>query len=212
MSTQVFLINPTNTYEVTLRRYQYSSVSKCKSKYGFHNAKSPKFDKIYEEKDLPKGEAIHGDLWPHDDPRWLNVCEEPGCGYQFVDTDFWQFQPTQIYANQDNSWRGSLGDAPPGAMYYATWLEDCASHVSPHDGHSLCVVLPDPRHTHWQVDARAQNCTLPNDTVHRCWVRSGSVEQGTVHVDKNGHTCSAGAGSIAVPGYHGFLHNGKLTD
>jgi hypothetical protein len=50
------------------------------------------------------------------------------------------------------------------------------------------------------------------DKTHRCWVRHGDPDKGEpVHVDKAGHTCAAGAGSIATPGYHGFLHNGQLT-
>ena len=45
---------------------------------------------------------------------------------------------------------------------------------------------------------------------------AGSVTEiprtGNVHVDKSGDTCAAGAGSILIGGYHGFLHNGYLTD
>ncbi len=78
------------------------------------------------------------------------------------------------------------------------------------DGRSLVVILPGKRP--WCIDSRANNCTKKDDKVHRCWVRHGNPEDGTLHVDKNGNTCSAGAGSIAVPGYHGFLHHGFLTD
>lgn len=54
-------------------------------------------------------------------------------------------------------------------------------------------------------------------TKHKCWVRHGTPPQEVVHVDKNGVTCGAGAGSIAIqpsgqnPGWHGFLHNGELV-
>jgi len=47
--------------------------------------------------------------------------------------------------------------------------------------------------------------------VHRCWVRHGRPEDGTLHVDKNGVTCAAGAGSIVAGNFHGFLHGGFLT-
>lgn len=57
----------------------------------------------------------------------------------------------------------------------------------------------------------ASNCTMPDDKNHKCWVRHGRPEDGTLHVDKNGHTCAAGAGSIVAGNYHGFLHNGHLT-
>lgn len=47
---------------------------------------------------------------------------------------------------------------------------------------------------------------------HKCWVRHGDPKTGSVHVDKDGVTCGAGAGSILSGSYHGFLHGGYLTD
>lgn len=76
-----------------------------------------------------------------------------------------------------------------------------------HDGDAVVCVLPDGHH--WHIDSFANNCTKPDDKEHRCWVRHGS-KPGVIHVDKNGLTCSAGAGSIATPEFHGFLHNGEL--
>lgn len=58
----------------------------------------------------------------------------------------------------------------------------------------------------------ARNCTMPDDTTHKCWVRHGRPEDGSLHVDKNGHTCGAGAGSIDTGKWHGFLHNGELVE
>jgi hypothetical protein len=51
---------------------------------------------------------------------------------------------------------------------------------------------------------------MPNDRLHRCWVRHGDAPELTV--DKNGKTCGAGGGSIVSGSYHGFLRNGFLTD
>jgi hypothetical protein len=65
--------------------------------------------------------------------------------------------------------------------------------------------------THWHIEGFASNCTRPDDDKHLCWVRHGTIGE-IVHVDKNGNTCAAGAGSISVPGFHGFLHNGILRD
>lgn len=104
---------------------------------------------------------------------------------------------------------GGRSSLPPGACYDEEGWHDVPSQCGP-DGRSLVVVLPTGMH--WQIDSRATNCTMPKDEVHKCWVRHGKPEDGTLHVDKNGYTCAAGAGSIAVPGYHGFLHNGHLTD
>lgn len=64
---------------------------------------------------------------------------------------------------------------------------------------------------HWYLDSRASNCTMPNDDDHRCWCRHGTIGE-IVHVDKVGNTCAAGAGSIAVDGFHGFLHHGELYE
>lgn len=78
------------------------------------------------------------------------------------------------------------------------------------DSRHLICVLPDG--VHWDIDSRANNCTKPEDVTHRCWVRIGRPELGeTVHISKDGNTCSAGAGSIATGSYHGFLHHGFLN-
>ena len=78
------------------------------------------------------------------------------------------------------------------------------------DGKALTVILPNG--IPWCIDSRAKNCTRPDDLVHRCWVRSGNVLEGTLHVDKNGDTCQAGAGSIVAGDFHGFLINGFITE
>lgn len=104
----------------------------------------------------------------------------------------------------------------PGASY-----RHCHSGWTNCDGMHLHCVLPEG--TTWDIDSRCNNCTLPNDTVHRCWIRHGDPERGfpsetdgtyqrsVIHVDKQGVTCAAGAGSIVVPGFHGFLHHGFIT-
>ncbi|RWQ56578.1 MAG: hypothetical protein EOS82_03545 [Mesorhizobium sp.] len=97
---------------------------------------------------------------------------------------------------------------PIGALFSAG-----SGPKGPDDLSIVCVIPREgPRGTTWwHIDSRCSNCTKPDDKEHRCWVRHGTVGQ-TIHVDKNGNTCSAGAGSIAVPGFHGFLHHGVLRD
>jgi hypothetical protein len=103
------------------------------------------------------------------------------------------------------------GKPEPGDCFWSTWNHDNGRCLFPGwtncSGPHLVVVLPNGHW--WDVDSRASNCTMPQDKVHRCWVRRG--EPPNVHVDKNGPTCAAGAGSILADGYHGFLHNGYLT-
>ena len=77
-----------------------------------------------------------------------------------------------------------------------------------HKGPYLMAILPNG--DHWNIDSRANNCALPNDRLHRCWVRTGEIPNITVGND--GNTCKAGAGSILSGSYHGFLTNGEFTE
>lgn len=106
--------------------------------------------------------------------------------------------------------------AQPGDMYWVTHDSDwCPGHWSNCDGKHLFVILPNG--WDWDVDSRASNCTMRDETTHRCWVRHGDPDNGIIHVDKAGHTCRAGAGSIDAkmykgnPAWHGFLHNNRLS-
>lgn len=145
-----------------------------------------------------------GDDMPHDDPRWPLVCS---CGYGFAETDEWQFNRIPLYRRSDNGELITLRRAPVGAMWFAPWMSDNPEWQGP-DGQTLVVQLPGNHG--WIVDSRCSNCGSPQDNVHKCWVRHGVPPD--ITVDKNGHTCNAGAGSIAIPGWHGFLQNGYLVD
>lgn len=149
---------------------------------------------------------------PYDDPRWPRTC---GCGYAFTDEDVWQDWQDALWTDTRTGTLRVLRDAPPGATYDAWWQP----WKGP-DGRSIVVICPDGHS--WTVDGVASNCTihtgesrriLPYDPdpssppeAHRCWIRHG--EPPVLTVDKAGHTCQAGGGSIQTPGYHGFLRNG----
>lgn len=116
---------------------------------------------------------------------------------------------------------GLKNGLPAGAIYEGGYREGP-------DRRGLFCVCPDGHH--WFIDGRASNCGSPcakcqvkyrdhkaadhsyedSTPAHRCWVRSGRPEDGTLHVDKNGLTCDAGAGSIQTSSWHGFLHHGLL--
>lgn len=99
------------------------------------------------------------------------------------------------------------GELPPGTVRDVSEF----GYPTGADGLSLIIVCPDGHH--WAVDGRASNCTMKDDNVHRCWVRHGDPRKtGGLHVDKNGHTCAAGAGSILTDHWHGFLHRGYLVE
>lgn len=96
----------------------------------------------------------------------------------------------------------------PGALYVVDPRHEF-KYRRGHDDDAIACVLPDG--THWHIDSVANNCTKTDDREHRCWVRHGS-KPGVIHVDKQGLTCAAGAGSIATKQFHGFLHHGELYD
>lgn len=177
----------------SLRRYGGT----CKGKYGYHNA-----EVVLGDVDLPVDSHGHGaDDHDHADLRWPKKCEH--CDYIFADSDEWQHKVTRIY--EGGGHRFVLNDAPIGAMWDATWFP--AEFGKGADGIALIVKTPGGS---WHVDGRSSDCTKPDDKTHRCWVRHGDPRTGSVHVDKNGDTCQAGAGSIQIGSYHGFLTNGVL--
>src|ERR1035437_2549656 len=195
MPIQTFYLKPTQYSRLWLRRYN-GNLKCSNTKMSYHN-------KMNLIGDLPTEDDLIE--YYHDDPRWPTVCE---CGYQFQDTDEWQLFHSQLFERTDNGELTTVHSAPVGAVWRSTWNEDRPNWCGL-DGKSVHVKTPGGQ---WHIDGRASNCTMPLDTVHRCWVRHGSPEENNLHVDKNGNTCQAGAGSIVCGSYHGFLHNGMLTD
>lgn len=137
-----------------------------------------------------------------DDPRWPKKCDH-----------------CQAVAPEDvqrQVFREPLYDTPsgrlePGCLYWVDWHGcadgHCVAGWTNCDGKHLHAVCPNGRH--WDIDSRASNCTMRDDTTHRCWVRTG--EPPNITVGKSGRTCAAGAGSIQAGDYHGFLHGGVFT-
>lgn len=121
------------------------------------------------------------------------------------------------------AWRnpltGEQHDSPnefsAGAMWFAPWIEEWLKenrnwshhyHLGP-DGRVLIVHTPAGD---WIIDSRCSNCDKKDDNIHHCWVRHGQAPD--IHVDKNGNTCGAGAGSIQIGNWHGYLHNGFIGE
>lgn len=126
------------------------------------------------------------------------------CGFKYTEgnaQDFLVAKP--IYRRTDTEELVTIDHAPVGAMWDAAWRG--ASMKGP-DGISLMVRTPGGD---WCVDGQASNCTRPNDTTHKCWIREGVPPK--VTAGKAGNTCEAGAGSIGIGSYHGFLRDGYLT-
>lgn len=203
-ATPVFFLVELPLRRRWLRRYAAGDQRSCSvCEHGYHQAMAlvgdfpggtverPRFGRTYQA--APHPAEYDGD------PRWPPSAL---CGYRFDPGDEWQVFERQLYRLPSGDLT-TIADAPVGACWDAWWY----GRKGP-DGRSLVVKLPTGHE--WMIDGRASNCTLPTDDHHRCWVRHGRPEDGTLHVDKNGLTCAAGAGSIVVPGWHGFLHNGRL--
>lgn len=213
---KVFFLEPTDRERRWLRRYGSDDKLKCKTG-SYCNAmfEFGEADILYTPDGYIDGESRKRGTPPNSDPRWPTVCA--ACGRGFSEKDPFQLFGRQIYVSADGAVRCTTEEAPAGACWDAWWISDrrkdgptgCAYVVGP-DHRSLVVKCPDGHD--WHIDHRASNCGLPNDDTHQCWVRHGKPEDGTLHVDKNGVTCSAGAGSIATGKWHGFLHNGHLIE
>jgi len=234
---KVIWFEPTDRERHFLRRYRNSSVHRCNNTGSYCNAMTPLGDVDIlwtadgciadREREKP----------PITDSRWPTRCE--ACGEAFGPDDPYQLFTRQIWVRPDTAQICTIDQFPPGACWDAWWYrrrrggEDegrpsGSAYTNGPDGRTLIVRCPDGHD--WMIDSRASNCGSPCATcgvkyrdhgksshdyvdsqpTHHCWVRRGKPEDGTLHVDKNGHTCDAGAGSIQTPSWHGFLHHGEL--
>lgn len=209
MGTRCFLLEPTPSAEIELRRYQTVPERPCPDGLGYHDARRAIGTALARR--TPDGmiASLCGEKPPPSDPRWPTKCDH--CDFVFNNEDsfsyfssqYWQMNQHVIYVRTDTAEQYTLPKAPVGAMWYADWMQ----WVTGPDGRCLVVRLPGNHD--WTVDGRASNCAMPGDSVHRCWIRHGTPPN--VTVDKNGLTCQAGAGSIQTPTWHGYLRNGELV-
>jgi hypothetical protein len=210
MSVKCYLLVALEPPRMRLWLRRYTSSSPCPAMPGtfsYHNARSAPIgdvDAHYKIDEHGHRTINHAAAKPlPEDPRWPARCS---CGYAFTDAEDRQLFSQTLYRRADTGEVFTLADAPIGAIYNAWWFTRIPAYTGP-DGQSLMCRCPDGHD--WMIDGRASNCTLPDDNVHKCWVRHGTPPELTV--DKNGVTCSAGAGSIATGKWHGFLRNGYLV-
>lgn len=196
-----FWLEPTLECRQWARTYERNDVD-CGAN-GYHQGMRQLPDgqlETYERPDWPD-RVMHRRV---ENPAECDV-EFPGscdkCGHVFADGAQRHILYRRLYVDE-NGTRTTTEEAAAGAMWDASWNPKCWKGA---DGMSVTVKTPGGD---WTIDAQCSNCTMPDDQTHKCWVRHGTPPLLTV--DKNGHTCGAGAGSIAQPGYHGFLRNGYL--
>lgn len=98
----------------------------------------------------------------------------------------------EFESEEDSLAKLKAGKIPAGAVWD---IGKFGNYRKGSDGRSLMVMTP---YGHWFIDGRCMTCTREHDENHRCWVRHGSLEDGTLTVDKKGDTCEAGAGSVGI--------------
>lgn len=212
---KVFWIEPNHRERHWLRRYRSSAEHKCAKTGSYCNGM-----RLIGDADIrytaDGNISSRDDLKPpKSDPRWPIACE--ACGEPFTEKDEYQLFGRQLFVRPDTGEVMTTNDAPPGACWDAWWITERRKGGPTGVGWMVgddhrCLMVKCPDGHDWMIDARASNCTMKDDNAHHCWVRHGRPEDGTLHVDKNGHTCQAGGGSIDTGKWHGFLHNGHLTN
>lgn len=203
MPYKCFLLEPVHQIRIWCRRY--SSQTPCPlmpGQYSYHNAMNLLGD--FDHPHVPNQFEEWCDFVatlrpPKDAPLWPTTC---GCGFSFPEEERQMF--THRLYTTDTGVLTTLADAPPGALWVAWWMGNNCTWDNATEPPLLCKTPGGD----WNIDGRANNCTMPEDRLHRCWIRHGIPPN--IHVDKNGLTCTAGAGSIQAGAYHGFLHNGEL--
>jgi len=173
-------------------RAVFSNHDKCEypGNYNYHRSEIVGTEQFSELNSLALSNLAHNSPLP--------ICK---CGFQFTIADYYGgglYHPWHRVDNNEPS-----DQSVPGAM----WWGESYSFNTPEGTQALFVETPGGP---WCIDSRASNCTKPEDNEHRCWIRHGEVPK--ITVDKNGNTCSAGAGSIQAGNYHGFLRDGILVD
>ena len=181
------IAEPSGTYRRDLRRFTFKGRCDvpCTNDWG-HDAAV-----VLGIIGQAEAERVHGDNWPHDDPRWPAACER--CGYEFRDGDEWQRNDNRLYRLPDGTeftlWGPEARQAPPGAMIRADWY-DGWSFARP--GEAWLVILPDG----------GQWITTQKATDGAYWDVTGTPPA---------ITASPSIWHNAPHGWHGFIRDGKLV-
>lgn len=180
----------------TLRLYWGDA---CPGPWGCHNAELPlgRSDKIDDHKAWGSPPDYPAERWPVKCDHCL-ATPPPEAKHQVF--------TAKLYDTA--SGHPEPGDLFERECYAQTRWGRCAWGWTNCTGRHLIGILPNGHE--WDICSRCSNCTMRDDNTHRCWIVSG--EPPAVDVGKGGHTCAAGAGSIGVPGWHGFLRSGVWVE
>jgi len=149
-----------------------------------------------------------------EDERWPVTCEK--CPYVFTSEDQWQVNQDPIYRAEDGR-EMTLREAPPGAIWEATWMT--RQHWGVNGGTGPAFIIKLPNGADFIPGSEATNCDRKGED-HDCWCVHGEAPNLTIDKtpEPGRSTCSAGGGSIWSgqgngPGkeWHGFITNGELV-
>jgi len=182
MGIPLRIAGPTGMYRRSLRRYRSSFSGDGACPFGGYCDASAAIGEI------PEAEAdVHGDNWPHDDPRWPQTCSR--CGCPFTPDDEWQRNDCVIYRLPDGTefinW-GSAKDVPPGTMIRIPWYDKAgrpgeAWQVWLPDGGTWITTQGATGGGFWEVSGTPPNITVSPSIWHNQpngwhgWVRDGEL-------------------------------------
>ena len=168
---------------IKLRRYWSDAASHCTDGIGYHNACAP----LRDVDGVVQGSSAR--------PTSGSRKTIPTRRGRRCAIEAWRRRPRARRAAgvRRAALRHGVREAGAGDLYLRLLLAPDARRVlvlgqlrrpAPHRG---------PAHREeWDIDGRANNCSMLEDRTHRCWVRHG--EPPDVTVDKDGPTCTAGRG------------------
>lgn len=159
------LIDEVGTFALVLRRYRPTKpsadgerINACPAGHWYCNARTGVLETL--ERDDPRlvwserGGVVHGDVWPHDDPRWPTVCAH--CGGAFTDDDEWQARPEAWYCVRGTDELVTLDTARPGAMRLDDrveyWPDASVEYLRDHASQRGLIFVKLPDGVWWSPD------------------------------------------------------------
>lgn len=157
------------------------------------------------KQDIARGQFVAEDSWPvHTPPS--KRCPQCGNRASFISANivsFWVRPDTgeELFKITDH----------PGACYHdeRALMQSKDQRRGP-DGQYLTLILPNNTRLH--LDARSSACSRRSDNVHQCRVRTGSIEDGTLSLSKDGDTCGGVSEYISSEGIFYQLINNQLIE
>jgi hypothetical protein len=199
----LFVVKSTESAQISLRRY-VRAATPCPGNpwRGYHDASVI----VGEESYVPYTPI--GDTHPHDDPLWPAHCT---CGYQFTPEDEWQRVHDHLYIRADDSGDPfTVHQLPIGAVLEVPWMRQRSRRPSPEDlakGTNLGLLS-----IHYWRDWAGTREPLLVECPTGNWIIDQTSSNGDGWTVTGTPPLLTARPSILLPGYHGWLTDGVLSD